>query len=108
MHMHLAPRRVGLASATFALAVAATTLAAGVARAGPPGDSWGAWPKVDTTVAAVVLGVCPTKQACDTKDPATGHPFADDTVQLIVSGSDLHLARNLGKLHGDFTGSLSA
>ena len=87
--MHPAPQRVGLVSATFAAAALAATLAAGVARAGPL-DNWGLWPKVDPTVTQAILGLCPTQKACDQKDPSTGHPFREDTLQLWISGSDLH------------------
>jgi len=42
-------------------------------------DVWGAWPKVDSTVEAAVLALCPTKQACDQMNPATGHPYKEGT-----------------------------
>src|SRR5258708_820032 len=105
--MHVAPPPLGLFAATLSAAILAL-LAASVARAGPGTDGWGAWPKVDSNVTAAVLAVCPTKQSCDVKDPATGHPYADDTLQLVVSGSGLQNAHGLGKVRGDFDGSLSA
>src|SRR4051794_19532801 len=88
--MHWRTLRFALLPAALA---AAAALAAGSARAAPPApppnNFLGSGTKADSTVSFVVQQLCPTKQACDQKDPATGKPVKEDTIQLVVSGSDL-------------------